>query len=611
MPEPRTLPELFFQAVERHDHPRFVQYKAGGAYEAIPAREFRQEVEFGAFGLMAWGVEPGDRVGLLSENRPGWGFADLSTLCAGAWTVPIYPSLGADEVGYILEDSGATACFVSTAEQLAKVESVRGRLPALRCVIVLDPMERDDAETCTAHALVDRGRAERERAPGALEERLAAIAPEDTASILYTSGTTGRPKGVMLSHRNFVTNVIDSLHALKIESTDTHLSFLPLSHSFERTAGWYIMLHAGVSIAYAESMDTIPQNLLEVRPTVTTSAPRLYEKLYAAVLQKASEAGGLKKRIVFWARRIAIEYAEAEVGGPGAGAALKLKHRIADRLVFSKLRERTGGRLRFWVSGSAPLAPVIIKFFYAAGLPILEGYGLTETSPVVSVNTFEHMKFGSVGRPIRNVEVKIEPDPERPGGDGEILVRGPNVMQGYYKMPEKTAEVITADGWFRTGDIGHIDEDGFIAITDRKKDLIKTSGGKYVAPQPLENALKESRFVSQVVVVGNRRKYASVLIVPNFDNLEAWAREHGLGGPGREELLQRPEVREVYEEALEQVNAGLPSYATLKTFALLPEEFTLEKGEVTPTLKVKRSVVEEKYADVIDTLYEGESVPSA
>ncbi len=602
---PRTLPELFFRAVERHDHPRFVQYKAGGQYEAIPAREFREEVELGAQGLMEWGVAAGDRVGLLSENRPGWGFADLSILCAGAWTVPIYPSLSAEEVEYILNDSGATACFVSTAEQLAKVDAVRERLPALKCVVVLDPLETTGEGTCPAHALVERGREARERAPGALAERLAGIDPEDTASILYTSGTTGKPKGVMLSHNNFVTNVIDSLEALAITSADTHLSFLPLCHSFERTAGWYIMMWAGTSIAYAESMDTIPQNLLEVRPTVTTSAPRLYEKMYAAVLQKASDAGGAKKRIAFWARRIGIEYAEAEVGGPGAGPWLKMRHRIADRLVFSKLRERTGGRLRFWVSGSAPLAPVIAKFFYAAGLPVLEGYGLTETSPVISVNTFEHMKFGSVGRPIDNVEVKIEPDPDRPGGDGEILVRGPNVMQGYYNLPEKTAQVMTEDGWLRTGDVGHLDDQGFLTITDRKKDLIKTSGGKYVAPQPLENDLKGSKYVSQAVVVGNRRKYASVLIVPNFDSLEDWARGEGLPAD-RETLLKSPEVAALYEDELEKVNRGRQSYETLKKFALLPEEFTLEKGELTPTLKVKRSVVEEKLTPLIDTLYEDE-----
>jgi long-chain acyl-CoA synthetase len=437
-----------------------------------------------------------------------------------------------------------------------------------------------------------------------------AIDPESTATILYTSGTTGRPKGVMLSHRNLVSNAIDALESLAITSSDLHLSWLPLSHSFERLAGYYIMIHAGVSIAYAESIEKVVDNMREVRPTLTTGAPRLYEKMYSAVLQSASEAGGLKKAIAFWARRIGIEYAEAEVGGGGAGAWLKLQRGIADRLVFSKIRERVGGNIHFFVSGSAPLAPVIIKFFYAAGMPIMEGYGLTETSPVVSVNTFEHMRFGSVGRPIRNVEVRIDPDPDRPEGDGEVLVRGPNVMQGYYHLPEKTAEVLSPDGWFRTGDIGVLDADGFLSITDRKKDLIKTSGGKYVAPQPIENEIKTSRYVSQAVVVGNKRKYASVLIVPNFENLAAWARAQGLSTEDREALLAEPAVTGLYEDVLEKVNANRPSYETIKRVGLLPHDFTIDAGELTPTLKVKRGKIEEKYSALIDTLYDAE-IPAA
>ncbi|MDX1623206.1 MAG: long-chain fatty acid--CoA ligase [Gemmatimonadota bacterium] len=575
----------------------------------MPAREFREEVELGAYGLIAWGVEPGQRVALLSENRPGWGFADLSIQCAGGWTVPIYPSLTADEVQYILGDSGAVACFVSTEEQLEKVEEVRDSCPELKCVITLDPIERDDERTGTARNLIERGREQREASPGAIEERLGEIDPEDVASILYTSGTTGRPKGVMLTHANFVSNVLDSLEMLAITSSDVHLSFLPLSHSFERTAGYYIMIHAGVSIAYAESIDAVADNMREVRPSVMTSVPRLYEKMYSRVLQSATEAGGVKERLVFWARRVGIEWAEQEVDG-GAGFWLNLQHRIADRLVFSKLRERTGGRLRFFVSGGAPLAPKIAKFFYAAGLPILEGYGLTETTPVISVNTFSEMRFGSVGKPIPNVEVKIEEDPERPEGDGEILVRGPNVMKGYYGMPEKTDEVMAGDGWFRTGDIGIVDEDGFIFITDRKKDLIKTSGGKFIAPQPLENDLTLSKYVNQAVVVGNQRKYASVLIVPDFENLESRAREQGVSWEDPEELFEAEAVQELYRGILEELNEDLASYETLKKFRLVADEFTIEDGELTPTMKVKRRVVEEKYSDLIDTMYE-EEVPEA
>ncbi len=601
---PRTLPELFLQAIERHDRPDLMRYKAGGDWAKIPAREFREEVELAAHGLIDLGIQAGDRVALLSENRPGWALADLATLSVGAWVVPIYTSLPPDEVQYILEDSGARACVVSTAPQLAKVLEVRDRCPSLSWVISLEPVDREEERLLTARQLVERGREARASRPAAVDERRAGIQPEETATILYTSGTTGRPKGVMLSHRNLVTNTIDALESLEITPSDLHLSWLPLSHSFERTAGYYIMLHAGVSIAYAESIEKVVDNMREVRATVTLGAPRLYEKMYAAVLQSASDAGGLKKVIAFWARRVAIEYSEAEVGGKGAGPWLKLKRGLADRLVFSKIRDRVGGSIRFFVSGSAPLAPVIMKFFYAAGMPILEGYGLTETSPVVSVNTFEHMKFGTVGKPIRNVEARIEPDPERPEGDGEILIRGPNVMQGYYRLPEKTAEVITSDGWFRTGDVGIIDAEGFLAITDRKKDLIKTSGGKYIAPQPIENELKTSRYVTQAVVVGNKRKYASVLIVPNFDNLAAWARQQGLPADDPGALIAQPQVEDLYEEVLAKVNADRPSYGTIKKFRLLERDFTIDAGELTPTLKVKRGTIEARHSDLIDTMYE-------
>jgi long-chain acyl-CoA synthetase len=606
---PRTIPELFLDAVERHDKREFMLYKTAGEYLPISAREFREEVELGAHGLIGLGIEAGERVAVLSENRPGWAFADLATLFAGAWSVPIYTSLVADEVQYILADSGATACFVSTQEQLAKIDAVRLRCPSLRRVITLDPIDRHDGSSMTARSLVDLGKRMRAERPDAVAERLERMGPEHTATILYTSGTTGRPKGVMLSHRNLVTNVVDSLACFPIASEDVHLSFLPLSHSFERTAGYYIMLYAGATIAYAESVDTVPQNMAEVRPTVMTSVPRLYEKMYARVLQGASEAGGLKKHLVFWARSVGIAWAEKKVTGARIGAGLALRHGLADRLVFAKIRQRTGGRLRFFVSGGAPLAPVIAKFFYGAGLPILEGYGLTETSPVISANRIDAIRFGTVGRPIPHVEVRIEPDPDRPQGDGEIQVRGPNVMQGYFNLPDKAAEVITEDGWFRTGDIGVIDGEGFLTITDRMKDLLKTSGGKYIAPQPIENELKISKYVSQAVVVGNRRKYATALIVPNSENLAQWARERGLSAADPGQLIEAAEVHTLYRGIIDAVNGSKASYETIKDFRLLPEDFSIAAGELTPTLKVKRRVIEEKYAELIDTMYE-EEVPA-
>jgi long-chain acyl-CoA synthetase len=606
---PRTIPELFLGAVERFNRRDFMLHKAGSEYVPISARELREEVELAAHGLIELGIAAGDRVALLSENRPGWAFADLAIQFTGAWTVPVYTSLLADEVAFILADSGAVACFVSTQEQLAKVDDVRARCPALRHVITLDPIERSDASARTARSLIELGQPAREAHPQAVEERLRAIDPESPATVLYTSGTTGRPKGVMLSHTNLISNVVDSLRCLEIGSGDVHLSFLPLSHSFERTAGYYVMIHAGVTIAYAEAIDTVADDMREVRPTVMTSAPRLYEKMYARILQGASAAGGIKKPLFFWARRVAIDWAEKGAGGDPVGGWLAWKHKVADRLVFRKIRERTGGRIRFMVSGSAPLAPVIARFLYGVGIPVLEGYGLTETSPVVSVNRIDRIKFGTVGQPIPNVEVKIEPDPEREGDDGEILVRGLNVMKGYYKLPEKTAEVMTGDGWFRTGDIGFLDQDGYLTITDRKKDLLKTSGGKYIAPQPIENEIKTSKFVSEAVVVGNRRKYATALIVPNFDNLSGWAREKGVPVDGNESLVAEARVRELYRAIVEGVNRGKASFETIKDFRLLPADFTIEAGELTPTLKVKRRIVEERYAELIDTMYHEEPIP--
>src|SRR5262249_44078770 len=448
------------------------------------------------------------------------------------------PNLPPDQTAYILRDSGAVAIFTSDAEQTAKVTSIRGECPGLRHVITFDESVGGDL---TLAALESKGSAgDTDAARAADPARANAVRPDDLGTIIYTSGATGDPKGVMLTHDNLCSNTIAACAAIPNSGDDTCLSFLPLSHSFERLGGYYVMLNFGASIAYAESMDTVPKNLVEVRPTLVLSVPRLYEKMYARVLENALSGGALKKRIFYWARGVGERWADVKLAGGTPGGLLALQYAIAHRLVFSKLQARTGGRLKYFVSGGAPLAPEIIKFFYAAGLVILEGYGLTETSPVIAVNTPDNFRIGTIGKPIDGVEVKI-------AEDGEILTRGPHVMQGYYNKPDATRDAIDDDGWFKTGDIGVI-EDDFIRITDRKKDIIVTAGGKNIAPQPIENVVKTNKYVSQAVMIGDKRKFPVMLVVPNWDNLEKWARVKNILWTDRAQLLAMPTVHAKMEK---------------------------------------------------------------
>jgi long-chain acyl-CoA synthetase len=495
----------------------------------------------------------------------------------------------------MLRDSGAVAIFVSTKHQLAKILGLRASLPALKHVIVFD----DPAVMEGTLPFVDvaiRGRQARERFPDWRAEALAAE-PGDVATIIYTSGTTGDPKGVMLTHGNIASNVVSSLKVLALRDDDECLSFLPLSHIFERMVGHYTMLQCGVTISYATSSDTVAAEMTEVRPTFMASVPRLYEKIYARVLDSASSGSPVKKRLFFWAKRSAetwLEYSLARRPLPGAVA---FKKRVADRLVFGQLRKKTGGRIRFFASGGAPLNPEIAKFFHAAGLPILEGYGLTETSPVISFNTFDQIKLGTVGRPIPGVEVRI-------ADDGEILTRGPHVMLGYYNKPEATREAIDPDGWFHTGDIGLLDADGFLRITDRKKDLIVTAAGKNVAPQPIENMVRTSRFVSNCVMLGDRRKFPVMIVVPNLDQLKAWAAHKGLVAPDERSLLALPEVAAKMDREVRKTLRDLAQFEIPKKLLLVATDFSVDGGELTPTLKVKRRVVERNYARQIEELYQ-------
>jgi long-chain acyl-CoA synthetase len=596
--QPGTLNHLFFDAVERYNKPDALQVKVQGRYEPISHRTLATRVRQGAIGLYELGVRHGDRVVLLSENRPEWAIADYACLATGVTDVPVYPNETSEAAGYILQDSGAVAAFVSTAEQAAKIAAVRSQCPGLRFVIGFGETRFAGAD----HTLADLERmGQSVETPDRIEayrRGALAVQPDDAATIIYTSGTTGKPKGVILTHDNLYSNVTAAQVAIPFSGTDTCLSFLPLSHVFERMAGHYLMMATGTSIAYAESIDTVPINMAEVRPSLVLSVPRLYEKMYARVLENALSSGAAKKQIFFWARGVADRWADETLAGRPPKGALSLQYRIAQKLVFSKLKARTGGNLRYFVSGGAPLAPEINKFFFAAGLVILEGYGLTETSPLICVNTPANFRIGTVGKPALGAEVMIAPD-------GEILTRGPHVMKGYYNKPEATAEAIDKDGWFHTGDIGVL-EDGFLRITDRLKDIIATAGGKKIAPQPIENEIKTNKYVSQVVMIGDKRKFPIVLVVPNWEQLEKWARRKELIWTSRAQLLTMPTVKAKMEKEVFSKTEHLARFEQPKKIGLLENEFTIERGELTPTLKVKRRVIDKTYKELIDGLFKDE-----
>ena len=595
MSQPRTLNDIFFGTSDRfRDRPVALRHKQGERWLPISYAELLERVHAVSAGLLDLGIVPGDRVALLSENRPEWAITDYACLAARCADVPVYPSLPAKQIEYILRDAGAVAVCVSTRTQLDKILEIRASLPGLRQVIAFDPGLEGDG-VLGFEALMARGRAARAKWPAWREDALAA-APDDLATLIYTSGTTGEPKGVMLTHGNITSNVVASCMALDVADGDECLSLLPLSHIFERMAGHYLMFQSGVVISYAESIEAVPRNLVEVRPTICCAVPRLYEKIYAGALEAASLGPALKKKIFFWARRVGEEWTRRTLAGKVIPFDLRMARAVADRLVFRKIRARLGGRLRFFISGGAPLAVEIAEFFYGAGVPILEGYGLTETSPVISVNTPERIKLGTVGRPLQGVEVSI-------ADDGEILTRGPHVMRGYYNKPEASREALTPDGWFRTGDIGVLDAQGFLRITDRKKDIIVTAGGKNVAPQPIEGMLKLNKFISNAVMLGDRKKFPIALLVPNFERLEAWAREHNLTWSTREELAARPEVEEFLASEAQKNLRDVAHFELPKRFLILPRDFSIESGELTPKLSVRRRVVEERYAPQIAALY--------
>jgi long-chain acyl-CoA synthetase len=592
---PGTLCGLFLRTVERFGSaPAFRVFTGDGDATAdISYDEALDTVRAVSGGLRALGIRPGDRVAILSENRPEWALSDYGCLLSRVADVPIYDTLIPPQVAYILENSGARLVFASDGEQTRKALDAAEHAGLDLTVVAFDDPGLEDQRVVKWDAFLARGRETLDDEPmERFKERAREVEPGDLATLIYTSGTTGAPKGVMLTHDNLHSNVTASSRALEVKAGDVTLSFLPLSHVFQRMVD-YLLFQAGCCIAYARDIANVAEDLKVIRPTVVVSVPRLYEKVY----NKVQDAPGLRGRLVGWATRVGMEATRRRLEGEPVRASLAARYALADRLVYSKVRDGVGGRLRWFVSGGAPLEPDIALFFHAVGLPILEGYGLTETSPVTNVNRADAPRIGTVGPPVPGTEVRI-------ADDGEILVRGPQVMEGYFNDPDATAEVIDDEGWFHTGDIGSLDDDGYLRITDRKKDIIVTAGGKNIAPQPIENRLKTNPFVEQVVMVGDKRKFPAVIVVPAFEQLAAWAEANGVPRGDRKALIEEPKVQAHMLREIREHLGELSRFERPKKLALLAAEFTIEDGTLTPSMKVRRRVVQERFKHVIDRFYD-------
>ncbi len=578
----KTLIDVFNE-IEFHDRPSAMQFRVDGHWQDLSAKDVYQRTMNVARTMQGWGFGKGDRVAILSENRPEWAIADFACLIIGCVDVPIYGTLLADQTAFILNDAECRAIFVSNQQQLEKVLSIKDQTRLEKIVLM------DQAQDSRAVSMMNLMLASPYAKHPDLEQLGASARPEDLATLIYTSGTTGNSKGVMLTHGNITSNLVGTEKSFKWSSGDGYVSFLPLCHITARHVD-YVMFAEGVQVSYCGAFELLAEILKEVRPSNFVSVPRVYEKIRQETERRASS--GLKKQIFEWACSIGREHREEILKGQ---TPTSLSWKLANTLVYSKIKAGIGGRVECYISGGAPLGRELAEWFADMGIRIFEGYGLTETSPVVSINTSTHHRIGTVGRPVSNVECKL-------AEDGELLVRGPSVFHGYWHLPEETANAFV-DGWFRTGDIAQIDAQGFVSITDRKKDLLKTSGGKFIAPQPIESSLKTNVLVAHAAVIGDKRRFACVLIAPNFPLLEDWARENQVPFSSRADLIAQPQVRAIYDEILAKVNVKLARFEQLKRVILVPDEFTTASGELTPSLKLKRRVVEAKYAPQIEAAY--------
>jgi len=594
--EPQTLAELFVQAASKHDRSDALTYKRDGVWQHISSQKMIERIGRVALGLYSLGLRKGDRVAVLATNSPEWILTDAACQFAAVLDVPIYPTLAANSVRYILDDSGARVLVI---EDLAAYERVRveiAQCDSIEKFVFFDNAGVDIDKAMSFAELEERGRELAEDQPELLNSLMGSTSRDDIATIIYTSGTTGEPKGVMLTHANIISNVFDAGEEYDFSEDDVSLSVLPLCHIFERT-GMYLYILNGMAVHYAESIEKIPDNLQEVRPTIFIGVPRIFEKVYARARLKAARSNKIREGIFDWAIAVATEFSLISDRDGPIPLALSIKHSLADKLVYRKLRDFFGGRLRACITGGAALSDDIYLIFTGAGITIYQGYGLTETSPVISSNNPQSGRLGTVGKAIRNVEIRI-------AHDGEIEARGPGVMAGYYNKPEATREAFTDNGWFRTGDIGEIDEDGFLRITDRKKELLKTSGGKYIAPSHIEQMIRSSKFISQVVLIGDGRKFPSALIVPNFEMLESYADHKALDLKTPAEFCSDARIIDLIERQIAQHTTGLSQYEKVKKFVLIENEMTVDGSELTPTLKVRRRIIDQKYKSVIDKMYD-------
>ncbi len=602
-----TIPRLYYHLTEEYSKETnnyVIKHKVDGKYVGITYDQFKEETDLFAFGLASLGVKRDVKVAIISENRPEWVYSDMAILGLGAVDVPLYPSLTAESVEFILNNSESVGIIVSTKFQLNKILKVRDKCRTVKFIIILN--EKDfDPSIKGLYKFTDvqnLGKDYKKSHPTLLKDNLAAIKPEDVCTIIYTSGTTGEPKGVVLTHHNILSNVKAALESFPISNQDVFLSFLPLCHIFERMAGYYTAFSAKCVVCYAESIETVAQNLIEIKPTIMTTVPRLFERIHSKIIKNVESQPQKKQKIFYWAMEVGSQYQRAKKEGK-VPFTLAIKHKAADKLVFKKLQERTGGNLRFFISGGAALPRALGEFFEAIGIRILEGYGLTESSPVIAANRYDDYKFGTVGKPFPGVEVKI-------AADGEILAKGPNIMQGYYKNKKET-EATIKDGWLYTGDIGVFDADGFLMITDRKKHLFKTSAGKYIAPTPIESMFLASKYIDQFVLIGDRRMFLTALIVPDFEAVKEYADAHNIPYDKVEDLVRDEQIYKMLDKEMDQFQKKLANYERVRKFVLLDRPFTIESGEITPSLKIKRKYVEERYQDLIEQMYQSleKSVP--
>jgi len=592
----RSVPHMLLETIRQHPENTALSYERDGSIEKISYREFGEMIQDITLALAKIGLASGDRIAILSNNRPEWTISDFASFSMGAVIVPIYQTLPPNQIAYLLHDSETRAIFVENEEQYNKIRQIKKQLPHLEFVFSFDiiPSARNDVHYFTD--LLHLGREELKEHPERYAKLIETIDRDQICSIVYTSGTTGQPKGVMLNHSGFIWDIVESEKVLNLVEEDVFLSFLPLSHLYERLAGHWCPMLRGGQIHYAKGIDTVVEDIGIARPSVITAVPRLFEKVAARVLEQVEEGSFLKRKIFYWSLHVGRKYFDAQFEGQIPWS-LERKYHLADKLVFQKIREKLGGRLRYPIAGGAPLSVETLKFFEALGMRIIEGYGMTEAHLIITLTPYGKTRYGSCGRAIGGVELRI-------ADDGEILVKGPTLMQGYYNNPEATAEVIDADGWLHTGDVGHLDEDGYLFITDRKKNIIVTSGGKNVASAPIENRLKQSKYIEEVCLVGNHRKFISAILIPNLEALKTWARAHSIEAGSNQELVSHPDVIAFIDQELKILQMELARFETVKKFILLAEPLSIEDGELTPSLKIRRSVIEKRYRDQINQLYE-------